>query len=69
MIVVRISEGGYREILGFKIDLRETGESWKELFEDLKERGFGGVEFAVNDAHEGLETPLRACFPDCIWNR
>lgn len=69
MIVVGISEEGYREILGFKIALRETGESWKELFEDLKERGLRGVEFAVSDAHEGLEKALRACFPGCIWNR
>jgi transposase-like protein len=69
MIVVGISEEGYREILGFKIALNETGESWKELFEDLKERGLRGVEFAVSDAHEGLEKALRACFPGCIWNR
>lgn len=69
MIVVGISEEGYREILGFKIALRETGESWKELFEDLKERGLRGVEFVVSDAHEGLEKALRACFPGCIWNR
>jgi transposase-like protein len=69
MIVVGISEEGYREILGFKIALRETGESWQELFEDLKERGLRGVEFAVSDAHEGLEKALRACFPGCIWNR
>lgn len=69
MIVVGISEEGYREILGFKIALRETGESWKELFEDLKERGLQGVEFATSDAHEGLERALRACFPGCIWNR
>lgn len=39
MIVVGVSEEGYREILGFKIALRETGKSWRELFEDLKERG------------------------------
>lgn len=69
MIVVGISEEGYREILGFKIALRETGESWKELFEELKEQGLRGVEFAVSDAHEGLEKALRACFPGCIWNR
>jgi transposase-like protein len=69
MIVVGISEEGYREILGFKIALRETGESWKELFEDLKERGLRGVEFAVSDAHEGLEKALRASFPGCIWSR
>jgi Transposase and inactivated derivatives len=69
MIVVGISEEGYREILGFKTHLRETRESWKELFEDLKERGLRDVEFATSDAHEGLEKALRACFPGCIWNR
>ncbi len=69
LIVVGISEEGYREILGFKIALRETGESWKELFEELKERGLRGVEFAVSDAHGGLEKALRTCFPGCIWNR
>ncbi|MCS4039508.1 IS256 family transposase [Salinibacter ruber] len=50
MSVVGISEESYREILGFKIALHETGESWKALFESLKERGLRGVEFAVNDA-------------------
>lgn len=69
MIVVGISEDGYREILGFKIALRETGESWKELFEDLKERGLRGVEFATSDAHDGLKNALRTSFPGCIWNR
>jgi len=69
MIVVGISEDGYREILGFKIALRETGESWKELFEDLKERGLQNVEYAVSDAHDGLKKALRTSFPGCIWNR
>jgi putative transposase len=68
-VVVGISEDGYREIFGFKIALRETGESWKELFEDLKERGLRGVEFAVSDAHDGLERALRSSFPGCIWSR
>jgi transposase-like protein len=69
MIVVGISEEGYREILGFKIALSETGESWKELFEDLKERGLRGVEFAVSDAHDGLEKAQRSSFPGCVWSR
>ncbi len=68
-VVVGISKEGYREILGFKIALRDTGESWEELFEDLKERGLRGVEFAVSDAHEGPEKALRTFFPGCIWNR
>ena len=69
LIVIGISEDGYREILGFKIALRETGESWKELFEELKARGLRRVELATSDAHEGLEAALRSAFPGCIWQR
>jgi len=74
LIVVGISEEGYREILGFKIALRETGESWKELFEELKTRGLQRVELATSVAdmsalHEGLEAALRSAFPGCIWQR
>ncbi|MFB6232068.1 MAG: transposase [Salinibacter sp.] len=36
LIVVGISEDGRREILGFKIALRETAESWRELLGELK---------------------------------
>jgi len=68
LIVVGISEDGYREILGFRIALRETGESWRELLGELK-RGLSGVELATSDAHEGLESALRETFPGCIWNR
>jgi len=69
LIVIGISKDGYREILGFKIALRETGESWKELFEELKARGLRRVELATSDAHEGLEAALRKAFPGCIWQR
>jgi hypothetical protein len=74
MVVVGISEEGYREILGFKIALRETGESWKELFEDLKACGLRRVELAISVADvsawcEGLEAALRSAFPGCIWQR
>ena len=69
LIVVGISEDGYREILGLKIALRETAESWKELLEELKDRGLRRVELATSDAHEGLESALRETFPGCIWQR
>lgn len=57
-VVVGISEDGYREILGFKIALRETGESWRELLGELKKRGLSGVELATSDAHEAFEEGL-----------
>nr|WP_118828604.1 transposase [Salinibacter ruber] len=39
LIIVGTGEDGYREILGFKIALRETAESWRELLKELKDRG------------------------------
>jgi len=39
LIVVGISEEGFREILGLKTTLRETAESWRELLGELKDRG------------------------------
>ena len=69
LIVIGISEDGYREILGLKTHLRETAESWKELLQELKDRGLKRVELATSDAHEGLESALREAFPGCIWQR
>jgi transposase-like protein len=54
LIVVVISEDRYREILGFKIALREIAESWVEL----KDRGLQRVELATSNAQEGLESAL-----------
>ncbi|MCS3856488.1 transposase-like protein [Salinibacter ruber] len=68
LIAVGISEDGQREILGLKIALRETAPSWKELLQELRNRGLKQVELATSDAHEGLEAALRETFPGCIWN-
>ena len=69
MIVVGISEEGYREILGIDIALGETGQAWQELFRSLKARGLEGVELVVSDAHEGLRDAITSSFPGCIWQR
>ena len=69
LIVIGISEDGYREILGLKTHLRETAESWKELLQELKDRGLKRVELAISGVHEGLESALREAFPGCIWQR
>ena len=66
LIVVGISEEGYREILGMRIALRETAESWRELLGELKDRGVWGVELATSDANEGLEAVLRETFLGCM---
>ncbi len=69
LIVVGISEDGYREILGLEVTFGETGAAWKRLFADLKERGLSGVEFVTSDAHEGLKEAIAERFPGSIWQR
>ena len=69
MIAVGISEEGYREILGLKVGFRETGEGWRALFSDLKDRGLSGVEMLTSDAHDGLRGAAQQSFPGAIWQR
>ena len=69
MIAVGISEEGYREILGLKVGFSETGEGWRALFSDLKDRGLSGVEMLTSDAHDGLRGAAQQSFPGAIWQR
>jgi len=69
MIAVGISAEGHREILGLKVGFSETGEGWRALFSDLKDRGLSGVELITSDAHEGLRGAIQRCFPSAIWQR
>ena len=63
LIVVGISEDGYREVVGLEITFGETGAAWKRLFAGLKERGLSGVEVATSDAREGLRDAIAERFP------
>ena len=69
LIVVGISEDGYREILGLEVTFGETGAAWERLFGELKVRGLSGVELVTSDAHEGLRDAIAERFPGSIWQR
>jgi len=63
LIVAGISENGKREILGFKIALRERADSRKELLQEFKDRGLKRVEVATSDAYKGIETAFLLALP------
>lgn len=69
MIVIGISEEGYREILGINVSLGETGPSWEDLFSQLKARGLTGVDVVTSDAHQGLQEAIFRSFPGVRWIR
>jgi len=69
LVVVGISEEGYREILGVWGADSESENSWTEVFRDLKERGLRGVKYVVSDDHSGLKVAIDRCFQGVVWQR
>ena len=63
LIVVGISEDGYREILGTYTAHTENETTWAEAFQDLEDRGLRGVRFVVSDDHKGLRAAIDRHFP------
>ena len=69
LLVVGISEDGYREILGTWVADSENESSWSEVFKDLKERGLKGVRYVVSDDHAGLVKAIERHFQGILWQR
>lgn len=69
LIVVGISEQGYREVLGTWMADSETEASWGTVFADLKKRGLKGVRYVVSDDHKGLRAAAERHFQGALWQR
>ncbi|MDP7978755.1 IS256 family transposase [Bacillus sp. WLY-B-L8] len=62
-IVLGITLEGKREILGFYVGGRESSSGWKEILEDLYERGVKNVLLGIFDGLSGLETAFLSVYP------
>ena len=69
LLVCGVNEEGKREVLAIEPMLEESRESYKQLFEKLKERGLTKPSLIVSDAHKGLVTAIGECFPGASWQR
>lgn len=69
LIVIGISEDGYREILGVWNADSENEQSWSEVFRELKGRGLKGLRYVVSDDHSGLIKAVSRQFQGVIWQR
>ena len=69
LIVVGIGEDGYREVLGAWMADSESEASWGAVFEELKQRGLGGVRYVVSDDHAGLVRAIGRHFQGVVWQR
>ena len=69
LLVCGVNEEGKREVLAIEPMLEESGESYRQLFERLKERGLVKPSLIVSDAHKGLVAAIGECFPGASWQR
>jgi len=69
LLVVGISDDGYRELLGVWNANSENEQSWSQVFRKLKERGLKGVEYIVSDDHSGLVKAAKRQFQGVVWQR
>ena len=68
-IATGVRTDGHREVLGVDIGDSENETFWTEFLRDLKDRGLGGVQLVISDAHVGLRAAIRRVFQGAGWQR
>ncbi len=69
LAVVGIAENGEREVLAFSVGDRENEQAWKDLLEDLKQRGVKAIDLWVSDGNQATLGALSKKFPDAARQR
>ena len=69
LLVCGVNGEGKREVLALEPMLEESKESYRQLFEGLKERGLKRPFLVVSDAHKGLVAAIRECVQGASWQR
>jgi putative transposase len=69
VIATGVSADGRREVLGCATGDSETEVFWTEFLRDLKERGLGGVQLVISDAHSGLTKAINTTMQGASWQR
>lgn len=69
LAVVGIAETGEREVLAFSVGDRENEQAWKDLLEDLKQRGVKTIDLWVSDGNQAMINAITKQFPDSARQR
>lgn len=69
VIAIGVAADGRRQVLGFQVGDTESEPFWTEFFRDLKQRGLGGVQLVISDAHAGLIRAIQVAFQGVAWQR
>ena len=63
-----VHESGYREVIALDVGEAETEAFWRSFLRSLVERGLGGVQLVISDAHAGLKKAIGQVL-GCAWQR
>lgn len=63
LVVVGLNRHGQKELLALEEGYRESAESWREVFRDLKRRGVRWIGLIIADGLPGLWKAQRDVFP------
>ena len=71
LVVVGVTDKGYRTVLGLQSGDKESASSWREMFKDLKGRGLDGnaITLGVMDGLSGLESVFKEEFSNAKVQR
>lgn len=63
LVVIGVDTDGEKDLLAIEDAFGESAESWKALFENLRERGLKNVALLVADGAQGIWKAFSAVFP------
>ena len=69
MVVKAVDLDGKVRIIAVEHMYNESEETYKALFDKLKECGLEKVWLVVSDAHKGLRATIDKCFLGASWQR
>ena len=68
-IVIGIRLDGTKEVLGFSLAPTESGYVWKEILQDLKDRGLKEVLLVVTDGLSGINDSIHSVYPNAQFQQ
>lgn len=68
-IVIGIRLDGTKEVLGFTIAPTESAYVWKEILQDLKDRGLEEVLLVVTDGLSGIHESIHSVYPNAQFQQ
>jgi putative transposase len=69
LAVAGIAETGERDVLAFRVGDRENEQAWKDLLDELKERGVKMIDLWVSDGNQAMLNAISKKFPDSARQR